>query len=125
MDVNLFTNYNIKDPKTILAGHTIDELDVNFKIKQKDLNAYNPPNQSELDKGNIEVHYMSYYRKWVPQENYYYSVKNTFFEQRIDSFDKNMVSKIYLINKHTYILMTNKNVIMMCCSLLVFNYRRV
>jgi N-acetyl sugar amidotransferase len=80
MDVNLFTTYNTKDPKTILAGHTIDELDVNFKIKQKDLNAYNPPTQSELTQGNIEVHYMSYYRKWVPQENYYYSVKNTFFE---------------------------------------------
>ena len=53
---------------------------VNFGVKQKDLNAYNPPNQAELTRGKIEVHYMSYYRKWVPQENFYYSVKNTFFE---------------------------------------------
>lgn len=80
MDVNLFTSYNIKDPKTMLAGHTIEELDAMFRITQKDLNAYNPPNNSELKQGKIEVHYMSYYRKWVPQENYYYSVKNTFFE---------------------------------------------
>ena len=80
MDVNLFTSYNIKDPKTMLAGHTIEELDAMFKITQKDLIAYNPPNNSELTQGKIEVHYMSYYRKWVPQENYYYSVKNTFFE---------------------------------------------
>src|SRR5262249_52988530 len=25
-------------------------------------------------------HYMSYYRKWVPQENYYYAMKHTAFE---------------------------------------------
>ena len=38
----------------MLAGHTIDELDTNFKVKQKDLNAYNPPNQSELNQGKLK-----------------------------------------------------------------------
>ena len=34
----------------------------------------------ELEEAAIEVHYMSYYRKWVPQENYYYAVEKTGFE---------------------------------------------
>ena len=33
MDVNLFTSYSIKDRKTLLAGHTIDELDSKFRCQ--------------------------------------------------------------------------------------------
>ena len=34
----------------------------------------------DIESREIETHYMSYYRKWVPQENYYYAVQNTDFE---------------------------------------------
>ena len=32
------------------------------------------------EKKDINIHYMSYYHKWKPQDNYYYSVENCNFE---------------------------------------------
>jgi hypothetical protein len=36
----------------------------------------------ELEKSNIEVHYLGYYLRWTPQEVYYYAVENTGFQAR-------------------------------------------
>ena len=80
MDTSLFTSYNTHDNETMLAGHKIKHLKEKFNIISADLNAYHPPSHEQLERNGIEVHYMSYYRKWVPQDNYYYSVRNTFFE---------------------------------------------
>jgi len=41
---------------------------------------YKPPHQEELQKIGAQMHWFSFYRKWVPQENYYYSVENTGFK---------------------------------------------
>ena len=40
------------------------------------------PKTKELEKANIEVHYLGYYLKWTPQEVYYYAVENTGFKAR-------------------------------------------
>lgn len=40
---------------------------------------YQTPPLGEMEKLNPEMHWMSYYKKWVPQENYYYAVENTGF----------------------------------------------
>jgi N-acetyl sugar amidotransferase len=34
----------------------------------------------KIKESGIEQHFFSYYHQWIPQENYYYSVKNTNFE---------------------------------------------
>ena len=36
--------------------------------------------QNLLKKKKIEVHYFSYYKKWDPQESYYYAFTNTGFK---------------------------------------------
>jgi hypothetical protein len=41
-----------------------------------------PAQANELQNANIEVHYLGYYLKWVPQEIYYYAVENTGFKAR-------------------------------------------
>jgi N-acetyl sugar amidotransferase len=53
-----------------------------YGIKRQDLNKYGLSSNEidDIKKLNIEQHFFSYYRKWIPQENYYYSVENTGFE---------------------------------------------
>ena len=41
-----------------------------------------PPHEHDFYNKNIEVHYLGYYLNWVPQEVYYYSVKNCNFIPR-------------------------------------------
>lgn len=45
-----------------------------------DLLFYRPPDIDALKKAGIQMHWYSYYHKWVPQENYYYSAENTGFK---------------------------------------------
>jgi N-acetyl sugar amidotransferase len=52
-------------------GITREELN-KYGLSKKELN--------EIKTQNIEQHFFSYYHKWNPQENYYYSVENTGFE---------------------------------------------
>ena len=48
---------------------------------EADLAFYKPPTVDQLKKAGIEGKYFfGYYKKWVPQENYYYSVEHTGFE---------------------------------------------
>ena len=53
----------------------------NFKINKADLNLYNCPSEDELEHAGIKgKHFFSYYKKWIPQENYYYCVENINFK---------------------------------------------
>ncbi len=65
-----------------LAGVTVKELVEKHKIRLCDLMSYLPPKVEELEKANVEVHYLGYYLKWTPQEVYYYAVENTGFKAR-------------------------------------------
>lgn len=65
-----------------LGGVTIKELKEKYDLKLSDIATFLPPTTDELAKTNIEVHYLGYYLKWVPQEVYYYAVKNTGFQAR-------------------------------------------
>ena len=50
-------------------------------IKNGDLEFYKIPNLNKLKKANIKGKYFfSYYKKWTPQENFYYCVDNTGFK---------------------------------------------
>jgi N-acetyl sugar amidotransferase len=65
-----------------LAGVSIKDLLNNYDVRLSDLMAYLPPKIEDLEKSNIEVHYLGYYLKWTPQEVYYYAVENTGFKAR-------------------------------------------
>lgn len=56
-----------------------DEL-VKYGIQKHDLFPYMPIQREEAIAKGLEIHYMSYYLKWDPQQNYYYSVENCGFE---------------------------------------------
>jgi N-acetyl sugar amidotransferase len=70
-------------------GPTIDkliELGLKYKpyfkpsdVDPTDLMYYRPPSLDAMGAAGIQMHWYSYYHKWVPQENYYYSVENTGF----------------------------------------------
>lgn len=79
-DKSYFSMKNIKD--VYLGGVSIQEIMEKYNIDLVDLMAYLPAPYEELEKSNIEVHYLGYYLKWTPQEVYYYAVENTGFQAR-------------------------------------------
>jgi len=53
-----------------------------YGITREELNKYGLSSDElrKIKDLNIEQHFFSYYHKWIPQENYYYSVEHTGFE---------------------------------------------
>jgi N-acetyl sugar amidotransferase len=71
------------DPAEIyLSGLPLPELFEHHGLTMHDVLPYLPAPVDELDKARIEVHYLGYYLKWIPQEAYYYAVENTGFQAR-------------------------------------------
>ena len=71
-----------KIDEIFLAGVSIKELMAKYDVRLSDLMSFLPPKVEDLEKANIEVHYLGYYLKWTPQEVYYYAVENTGFKAR-------------------------------------------
>jgi N-acetyl sugar amidotransferase len=65
-----------------LGGVKINELIRDYNFKLKDFEPFLPLRAEKLDKFPIEVHYLGYYLKWIPQETFYYSVENCNFRPR-------------------------------------------
>jgi N-acetyl sugar amidotransferase len=63
-----------------LAGVSVSELQEVYGLSINDLQPYLPANYLELEKSDVQVHYLGYYLKWTPQESYYYAVEHTGFE---------------------------------------------
>jgi hypothetical protein len=49
-------------------------------LDENSIKPYMAPPLEKLDKLGLELHFYGYYKKWVPQENYYYCVENTGFK---------------------------------------------
>jgi len=79
-DKSYFTMRNLDD--MYLGGVSIREIRERYNVDLVDLMPYLPAPFEDLEKSNIEVHYLGYYLKWTPQEAYYYAVENTGFEAR-------------------------------------------
>lgn len=47
------------------------------EISEAELQFYKAPKPEEIIKSGTEMHWFSYYKKWIPQENYYYAYKHT------------------------------------------------
>jgi N-acetyl sugar amidotransferase len=63
-----------------LGGVPVQELMEKHQLTLNDVLTYLPADGKELERSNIEVHYLGYYLKWTPQEAYYYAVENTGFQ---------------------------------------------
>ena len=80
-DKSYFTYNNFDD--LYLSGIPIKELlDRHKEIRLADLMGYLPITESELGDSKLDVRYLGYYLKWVPQEAYYYAVENTGYKAR-------------------------------------------
>lgn len=65
-----------------LAGVPIRQLQDEYGVPLADLMTYLPVAETDIEKSDINVHYLGYYLKWTPQEVYYYAIENTGFKAR-------------------------------------------
>jgi len=65
--------------KLIESGLEMGIFDKN-EITEKSFQLYKVPPLEEIDQLGAQMHWMSYYRKWVPQENYYYAKEHAGFK---------------------------------------------
>lgn len=79
-DKSYYSYKNIDD--IFLGGVSVKELKEKYDVRMSDLTSFLPLDGAELEKSDIEVHYLGYYLKWTPQEVYYYAVENTGFKAR-------------------------------------------
>ena len=79
-DKSYYSMKNIND--VYLGGVSIRELRNKYKVDLADLMVYFPADYKELEKSDIQVQYLGYYIKWVPQEMFYYAVEHTGFQAR-------------------------------------------
>lgn len=50
-----------------------------YGVSINDLSSYMAPEYDKIIKNKTEIHFMGYYKKWDPQENFYYCTKHTGF----------------------------------------------
>ncbi len=79
-DKSYFTFQNLDEVH--LGGVSVRDLIKNYGIALNDILAFMPADHKEIEKSNMEVHYLGYYTKWTPQESYYYAVEHTGFQAR-------------------------------------------
>ncbi len=75
-----FTHNNLD--RIFIGGVSLKELKNKYNLSKIDLKDYIPPQEKELNNFPLEVHYLGYYTKWIPQETFYYSVENCGFRPR-------------------------------------------
>jgi len=65
-----------------LIQYGLEETDYLSKndYDESDLLFYRPPDLDAIRKQGVEFHWFSYYKKWVPQENYYLASEHTGFQ---------------------------------------------
>ena len=69
-----------KDIRNVLLGGKQIEHYLEDGVPLADLMSYLPLDPEILYEKGVEFKYLGYYKKWVPQEAYYYAVENTGFE---------------------------------------------
>ncbi len=67
-----------KFEEAYLGGKQVREY-LDEGVKKSDLESYKPLDIEIIKKKNIQFHFLGYYLRWVPQEMYYFAVKNTDF----------------------------------------------
>ena len=65
-----------------IAGLPVQQIMDEYDVTSTDLMTFLPLPADDFLKTNIQIHYLGYYLKWIPQESYYYAVENTGFEAR-------------------------------------------
>lgn len=107
-DASYHTYKNLDD--LFLGGVSVRELQDNYNISLNELMTFLPPTEKEFENSNVEVTYLGYYLKWLPQESYYYAVEHSGFKARPfrteGTYSKylSLDDKIDDINYYTYFI---------------------
>jgi len=105
-----FFAHDVSFDKLFLGGVSAAELIRKRKISVNDLNPYLPVSLEKVKKLGVQVHYLSYYIKWDPQENYYYAAKHTGFQANTErtegSYSKycGIDDKVDMFHFYTYLI---------------------
>lgn len=71
------------------------------EIQKNSFQLYKIPDLNQIKKQGIQMHWLSHYKKWVPQENYYYAAKNTGFQANPDGRSEGTYSKYASLDDKT------------------------
>lgn len=85
----------------LLAAGVEKEIFKKNEAKQASFEIYWNPPIDKIAKVGSEMHWFSYYKKWVPQENYYYAVENTGFKANPDGRSEGTYSKYASLDDKT------------------------
>jgi len=85
------------DVATDLRDHDFKGMPPNewekFGVKKEYLRPFELPEPAEVEKRSIKCTWLSFFKKWIPQENYYYSSKNTGFQPNPEGRSEGTYSK--------------------------------
>jgi hypothetical protein len=79
-DKSYFSMNNLSE--VYLGGVPVSKLIDKYKLTLNEISSFFPADYRDLEKSEIQVHYLGYYLKWTPQESYYYAVENCGFKAR-------------------------------------------
>lgn len=71
-------DYTADHKKHYFSGLSPEDF-IKYGITEEDLRPYLAPPVEKLKANHTEIHFYGYYKKWVPQENYYYCSEHTGF----------------------------------------------
>ena len=71
------------------------------EIKDPSFDFYRPPKKEDIEKLGAQMHWLSYYKKWVPQENFYYAQKYTGFTANEEGRSEGTYSKYASLDDKT------------------------
>ncbi|RJQ27360.1 N-acetyl sugar amidotransferase [Candidatus Parcubacteria bacterium] len=71
------------------------------EIEPHSLDLYRMPPEDDLSMSGIQVHWFSYYKKWIPQENYYYARQHCGFKPNPDGRSEGTYSKYASLDDKT------------------------
>ena len=80
MNLDFFTRNSSDINEIKISGQSVKQICSENKFMPNDLINYVPFEKQEIEDLGIKVHFTSYFVKWIPQEAYYYAVKNANFE---------------------------------------------
>lgn len=71
------------------------------EMRDKTLALYKPPDLNRIKKLGVRMYWFSYFKKWVPQENFYYSQKYTGFTANEEGRSEGTYSKYASLDDKT------------------------
>lgn len=71
------------------------------EVQSPSFSLYRPPELLDVEKLGAQMHWLSYYTKWVPQENFYYAQKHTGFTVNEDGRSEGTYSKYASLDDKT------------------------